>query len=802
MILFRTRLVLTASGLTLAALGALPALAAEAPAAPATAAPAAAETSAAPDASGDQLSEIVVTAEKRPQSLQTTPIAISVLDSNTLTNRHVVSLLDIGDGAVPSLRVAPFYSRNSALVLNVRGVGVLSDSNQPARDQGVGVYIDGVYLGRAQGLGTALFDIESIEVLKGPQGTLFGRNTEGGAVSIVTRKPSGEFHLNTTVGYGNYGAYKGEIHLDLPSWHNIAVKIDGVVSHRDGTVKNPLAGQTDFNAYDKRGLHAEALWKPVSNFSADYSFDMSYDSSTPYYLQGLTHGTVAQAPALYLQPTRADVANIGAVQQASVGKTFGHRLTLDWDIAPSIKLKSISSYRTLSQGQYDNGSVNGSAYTAGGSFARYSLAHFWQHQGSQEFQLIGETGEFKYVAGAMYYIETVQDDAQAFYTMQWNSTGTAGTVISPLTAKVNGVSGTYDYSNYPAARASHVTSQSLGVFGQATWTPAFLGNIAHLTGGLRWSRDIKHGDLFLLNGATPVSATTGQTSPYYMYSSWSRVDPMVNIAVDVTRDVHLYGKWSTGYRSGGANSRSLSYAPFNPESVSMFEAGIKSEFFNRRARLNIAAYTGSYKNPQIDFSAVYLTYDANGNLINNTTRTTTDTANAPGSGRLTGIEAELTVNPLRGLNLTASYAHTHVRMPDTLDPFPYDGVNYYTSPTRIYPTYTPQNAVTGAIDYERPIGNVTLRAHLDGNYDDGQYVASYFAPGTEVKSGRALVFNGRLSLADVPLNQSGAKMAFSFWVRNLFNEQHVWYAQKSIQLGTQGFFNDPRTFGGELNVRF
>jgi outer membrane receptor protein involved in Fe transport len=163
---------------------------------------------------------------------------------------------------VPSLRVAPFYSRNSALIMNIRGIGVLSDSNQPARDQGVGVYVDGVYLGRAQGLGTALYDIENIEVLKGPQGTLFGRNTEGGAINIVTKKPSGEFHANALVGAGNYGSYKGEVHLDLPKWGNLAAKIDGVVSHRDGLVKNPLAGQTDFNFYTKRGLRGEVLWTP------------------------------------------------------------------------------------------------------------------------------------------------------------------------------------------------------------------------------------------------------------------------------------------------------------------------------------------------------------------------------------------------------------------------------------------------------------------------------------------------------------------------------------------------------------
>ncbi|MBI1198319.1 MAG: TonB-dependent receptor plug domain-containing protein, partial [Phenylobacterium sp.] len=138
------------------------------------------------------LAEVVVTAEKRETNLQKTPISISVVGGEQLADRHVQSLEDLMDGGVPSLRIAPFFSRSSALTVGIRGI-VPFDANQPSRDAGVGVYIDGVYLGRSQGLGTALFDIERIEVLKGPQGTLFGRNSTGGAVSIVSRKPSGDF---------------------------------------------------------------------------------------------------------------------------------------------------------------------------------------------------------------------------------------------------------------------------------------------------------------------------------------------------------------------------------------------------------------------------------------------------------------------------------------------------------------------------------------------------------------------------------------------------------------------------------
>lgn len=161
------------------------------------------------------LTDIVVTATKRETNLQKTPISISVMGAEMIRERKVQSLLDLADGGVPSLRVAPFESRQSALTIGIRGIVPL-DANQPAREQGVGIYIDGVYLGRQHGLNTGLFDVERVEVLKGPQGTLFGRNTEGGAVSIIAKAPTGEFGGRLDGGFGSLGTYNAGLHLNLP----------------------------------------------------------------------------------------------------------------------------------------------------------------------------------------------------------------------------------------------------------------------------------------------------------------------------------------------------------------------------------------------------------------------------------------------------------------------------------------------------------------------------------------------------------------------------------------------------------
>ncbi|MEI7791522.1 MAG: TonB-dependent receptor plug domain-containing protein, partial [Alphaproteobacteria bacterium] len=180
------------------------------------------------------LETVTVSAEKRETNLQKTPIAISVISAQNLEDSHAGSLLSLQDGSIPSLRVATFEARQSALTVGIRGI-VPFDANQTARDQGVGVYVDGVYLGRQQGLNASLLDVQRIEVLRGPQGTLFGRNTEGGALSIVAKAPTGVFEGRAVGGLGNYGSYNAEMHQNFASFYDISLKFDGIIQHQDPT---------------------------------------------------------------------------------------------------------------------------------------------------------------------------------------------------------------------------------------------------------------------------------------------------------------------------------------------------------------------------------------------------------------------------------------------------------------------------------------------------------------------------------------------------------------------------------------
>ncbi len=252
-------------------------------------------------------SEIIVSATKRETDLQKTPIAISVVDPQIMEDRHIQSLLDLGDGAAPSLRVATFEARQSALTIGIRGI-VPFDANQTARDQGVGVYIDGVYLGRQQGLNAALFDVQRIEVLRGPQGTLFGRNTEGGAVSIVTKEPTGEFGGRLEGGIGNFGSYSSQAHINLPELANIAMKVDGLIQQPGRDHQQPDGGPAWLELLLPRGRPPHRPVDPERRLQRDHLLRLG---------QGREYAV--PQPAAQLQPLRQGrrPRDLGAVTLAA-----------------------------------------------------------------------------------------------------------------------------------------------------------------------------------------------------------------------------------------------------------------------------------------------------------------------------------------------------------------------------------------------------------------------------------------------------------------------------------------------------
>jgi iron complex outermembrane receptor protein len=731
------------------------------------------------------LDEVIVTATKQETNLQKTPIAITVVNAKAIEDRHVQSILDLADGSVPGLRVATFEARQSALTIGIRGIVPL-DANQPAREQGVGVYIDGVYLGRQHGLNAALLDLERMEVLKGPQGTLFGRNTEGGALSMVTKKPTGEFGLQTNAGIGNYGSREAGLHINTPEVFNIKAKLDLVTQYQDPTTKNPLAGQTGWDYYDRQGLRFAARWQPVKSVTADYNFDIGKDSNSPYYSQLLNYnpnglpigpfsgslpaGNIRPLPALVKVngTSRMDVADIGVPQQPSVDQTQGHTLNVSWKPAQVVELRSITSWRKVDATQWDNsgGAHRVPVAAANSVFSRYSLANLWQHQFSQEFQAVGSLPRVDYVAGVYYFKEHASDDAATPSTNTWNADGTAYTINDPTNQQLG---------RQLLDRASIADSKSTAVFGQAKYTPPIFGDITHITLGGRYTQDDKNGSLYMVSGV-PTTWTYAQKT--------SRFNPLAIIAVDITPNINFYVKYATGYRSGGASSRSLTYRSFGPEDNKSYEAGLKSEFFNT-IRVNAALFTMDRTGSQIDFSNVG--YDP----FTKTTRNTLETINAPGTTKIRGAELEGTAQVNQDLKVSASYTYTYTNVPETLNPF--------TNKIQpVFIVFTPRNVWNVSADYSKTLEYVTLAAHIDANTADATQTFDQF----DTKNDKSFIVNGRLALTDIRVNDG--KMSISLWGRNLINSAYVYRRDPSnaVTLGYYGNFNAPRTFGIQTAFKF
>ena len=755
---------------------------------------------------------VIVTATKRETNLQDTPIAISVLSPTALKNRHIQSLLDLADGGVPSLRIATFEARQSALTVGIRGI-VPFDANQTARDQGVGVYIDGIYIGRQQGLNAALFDIQRVEVLRGPQGTLFGRNTEGGALSIVTKEPTGEFGGELSGGLGNFGARNIKAHIDLPEYKNISIKIDALQEKQDAFVKNPLQGQEGWGMFDRVGGHIAAKWTPTDKFTALLSYDRSTDKNTPFYSQllnynptGKTVATLAEiqanggklpsgkiaplAPIVVVGEDRMSVADVGVIQQASVDETEGWSANLKYEITPDIEFRSITGFRRVTTDQWDNsGGAHRSAFLPDTTFGRYSLSFLRQHQFSQEFQLVGKTKSVDWVVGAYYFDEYVHEQAATPVTNKWNSDGTGYTindayVSGPITSSNN----SWQLSQQFLQRASYANAKSYAAFGQFTYTPENFDKL-HVTAGGRYSKDKRDGELYLISGV--------KTNYEFDYDK-DRFDPMVTVAYDATSDINLYAKYSTGYRAGGANSRSHNFAAFAPETVKAYEVGAKMEFLDRKLRLNLAAYAMDRKGTQTDFDFVDTNYYLPGTTVKNPnyTKHTQETVNAPGVSKIRGFEADLTYKIIENLTVGLSYAYTDVEVPPALNTL-LDPAVY----TQVYTVFTPENAGSINIDYKRSVfdNGTQFIAHLDGNYADGQYSFQ----DEDTKTDDSFIVNARLALAEIPM-KSGTTATVSLWSRNLLDETHVYRrsAANASSIGDYGNLNPPRTFGIEGTINF
>jgi iron complex outermembrane recepter protein len=674
-----------------------------------------------------ELEEVTIVAQKHESSLQDTPIAVSVLNDEQLDIMDINGIDDLAFGIIPSLRADPPGNSPSSFTVAIRGDGV-ADLAQPMRQGTVAIYLDGIYLGRAQGLNTELADLEQIEVLRGPQGTLFGRNSTSGAINIISKKPSGEFGIKQKLVIGSYNQRQSETTVNLTEARNVKAKLDYIISKRDGWVENKDSSESDYNEYDKRGGRLAIDWSPSEEVNINYVYDQSNNNTAQIYVQAYDDffGAIGEERSrenksrypIELNPVDVDVE--------------GHAISATWTLSDNLILRSLSSVRELDENGFNN--YGGVLYGRGLVLDE----DITQEQYSQEFQLLGSTNDVDWVAGLYYFKENTTFDFRTLTTLDanFNQIPIDNTVpFLPFTGK----------------------AKSIAAYAHTTWT---VNKLVNIDAGIRHTQDDK--------SARRAGIASTDISP-------TATDGSLSVNYNFSDDVTSYLKWSTAYRAGGYNVRSVTFAPYDDEKVETWELGLKSEWFDRRVRMNAAAFHSEYSDKQFDFASP-------------TQQFVSETLNALKSVEITGFEGELTVIPVTGLRVGLSYTYLdgdtplqpHPELPGTLQRFEL--------------IQTPQHAGSLSLDYVMPPFSIgQLSFHLDVTATD-QY--SYSTTPDTHQDSYSLI-NAKITLADINVNNS--HLNISLWGKNLADEEYIILSHPNPPVTNVVAFGEPRTAGIEVS---
>ncbi|RYY27190.1 MAG: TonB-dependent receptor [Sphingomonadales bacterium] len=609
-----------------------------------------AQAEAQPETQSGGLSEIVVTAQRRSESVQNVPIAISAFSSDQLQRQGVSNTLELGN-FVPNLVAQNNTGVGSANAYYLRGLGTAESI--PTFDPPVGTYVDDIYLSRQNGNNLSLFDVERVEVLRGPQGTLFGRNTTGGAISVIMRDPGEVFGGYGEIGYGSYNKMLVRGSVDVPIAPGFSVKASGYWQEDDGYVKNVTTGDqlNDDDGWGVRlGVRGElgssAVWtasythiiangENIINYACNPKLPTQCDDrySTTGLREGVTSATSLFAP-LVISGRKANYM----MGNRSVSDIITSKLR--FDVGPDMNLDIITGFTAQTQQYaldfYDgrggpsitapNPAVQG--WTRGGFTI---LNDGDQSQFTQEIKLNGSlaNGLIDFVGGAYYLFEQNRTDFADVFSLSQASALLLGDRI---------------LRNSTEAMAGYLQ------------TDINFTEKLKLTGGIRYTEETKE---FSINDNRPscndgtVEAScldnrnlisgSGRAIPTSQKAKiWT---PRFAVNYQADRDLLMFVSATRGFKSGGWNARGSSattFVPFGPESVWSYEAGIKSQWFDRHLRANITAFYMNVSDLQTPSAFVSPT-----GSITFLTRNFADYVNR-------GIEAEFTVIPVTGLNLYAN----------------------------------------------------------------------------------------------------------------------------------------------------
>ena len=749
------------------------------------------DTSASEAVGGGTTGEIIVTAQRREQTLQKVPVAVSTINAGQIEARRLNNI-DQLSGIAPNLVITTGNTSSSSTQISIRGS--VTTNNTITYDPAVGLYLDGVYVGKAYGSVFDIGDLERVEVLRGPQGALFGRNTLAGAVSFVTRKPSDTLRIEGEASYGNYNYMSFRGLVNVPITDTLAVKVAGIIQKRDGFTKlvpdpykiAPLFGEKsavgDLDDKDRYSLLAQVRWKPTDRITFDYTYDRSETREHPFtslYAIGKGNFLDPASPFyihvpvyLYVVPTdNRPKTTSNNLRSRDFSTVYGHALTGTFDLGPAT-LKSITAYRKVKVDQAPLGNdIDGTPFSMalGGFDNRYT-------QFSQELQLTGNLfdNRLSYVVGGYYYKDNAQgDDPQSYFL--------GGSQLETVLG---------------------IRSRAYAVYGQADFK---ITDKLTVTGGARWTSERKQVNRFfqdLLSGFVVVDITKADN----VHKSFSNISPTGIIAYQFTEDLNVYGKYSVGFRSGNFNSDAGTDAdvriPYKPEENRSWEVGIKSRFFDRRLTVNIAGFYNTEINKQV---ASFLPQNGASTTINR---------NA-GRARVKGIEVEFDARPIDILHLYGSVGVLRTKFLKYIDTDVF-GDTEDVANNRYFPK-APRTTLQGGADLKLWDGDDRGKVTVSG---DVQYQSRTFAlPGqinfdpnfplvATAESYRIpsmTIANARLRWDDIALGHSGLKGYAMLWAKNITNDRKV---NNKINFGpnfgglVDANYLDPRTYGFTLGFKY
>ena len=699
------------------------------------------------DGSGDTLEEIVVTAERREANLQNVPIAITAFSGAALSRSGIQNSVDL-QALTPGLIVT---TNNVEGQPYIRGIG--SDILNVGTDGSVAVHVNGVYQARASTAIQDFFDIERVEVVKGPQGTLYGRNATGGAINVITKDPSYELGGNVDVQTGNYRKVKVDGVLNSPLVDDkIAFHVGVLYDTRDGYTKNLLNGSTS----DGEGLwdyRAKLRFDPIPNLSIIASVDASRENSTRNLGPKVDGAMPSPAVDFFGGVLLPGPRNVNYDQPTWERKYVdAESLRLRWDLGPVI-LTGISAYTDVSSTTNLDIDATNAAFT-------WDMVHETSRSLSQELQVSSATkGRLEWIAGAFYLQETAKQNFHIFFT--------------PFAADIN-------YSGVQNK------TQASALFGQATYSQT---DKWRFTAGLRYSTE--HRDALFHEIVTdPFGILTGIPGGAQFSientsgKTWTAWTPKVGIEYDFKPDVMAYVSATRGFKSGGFNLLGAGES-FQPEYIWSYEVGLKSTFLDRRVRLNLASFFYNYQDLQV-------------NRFDPATGGATSTVTNAASAHIKGFEAELSAVLATHLELDLGAALLDAKFkqfltsnPDAVDPHAQQDLTGNTLPR------APKATLNGGLQYSLPIATSrSMTGRVEARYQSHIWFDQFNAQ--HVDQDAFTTYNAFLTI-----RAAQERLYLQIYCRNLSD---TLYKQSVIRatslIGTLDFWGAPRTFGVEIGYEY